>query len=68
MRASTQLAAADPTVDETARRRLADMLTFTEAVDQWYRQMLAVPPAKRTLLMKLGAKVFSFLPVGKGQP
>lgn len=68
LRASTRLAATDPSVGDTARRRLADMLTFTEAVDHWYRQMLAVPPAKRTLLMKLGAKVFSFLPGGKAKP
>lgn len=68
LRACTESAATDPGVSDTARKRLGEMLAFTEAVDQWYRQMLAVPQAKRSLLMKLGAKVFSFLPGGKAKP
>jgi hypothetical protein len=38
------------------------MLSFTEAADRWYMQMLSISPAKRDLLMKLGAKISAFLP------
>ncbi|MGY6246049.1 GbsR/MarR family transcriptional regulator [Bosea thiooxidans] len=56
----------DPEVSPVARQRLHAMLDFTAALDRWYGQMLSIPPGKRDMLLKLGAKIASFLPGGKG--
>jgi DNA-binding transcriptional regulator GbsR (MarR family) len=55
----------DHTVSKTARTRLKAMLTFTEQVDRFYGQMLAMPRSKRDLILKLGSKITSFLPGSK---
>jgi hypothetical protein len=34
-------------------------------MDRWYAQMLTVPKPKLAALMRLGARVISFLPLGK---
>jgi DNA-binding transcriptional regulator GbsR (MarR family) len=52
----------DPTVHEVARRRLQEMLKFVEMMDRWYAQMLTVPRPALAALIRLGAKVLSFLP------
>ncbi|WP_204951609.1 GbsR/MarR family transcriptional regulator [Methylopila capsulata] len=56
----------DPTVSPVARQRLQAMLDFTVALDRWYGQMLSLPRGKRDMLLKLGAKIASFLPKEKG--
>ena len=58
----------DPAVSPEARRRLKAMLDFTTALDRWYGQMLSLPRSKRDLLLRLGAKVASFLPGEKPKP
>jgi len=50
-------------------RRLADMHGFIHTVDDWYRQMLGVPPHQIMRLIKLGARVVGLLKYvgGKGK-
>jgi DNA-binding transcriptional regulator GbsR (MarR family) len=56
----------DPRVHPVARERLKAMLEFTGAVDVWYGQMLSLSKGKRDAILRLGAKIASFLPGGKG--
>jgi DNA-binding transcriptional regulator GbsR (MarR family) len=62
LRACVAAADSDMAVSRTRRQRLRAMLSFTEAADRWYMQMLSISPVKRDLLMKLGAKISAFLP------
>jgi DNA-binding transcriptional regulator GbsR (MarR family) len=55
----------DPAVTEVAGRRLNEMLAFVELMDGWYSQMLTVPKSRLAPLIRLGARVFSFLPEAK---
>src|ERR1044071_8606399 len=55
LRACVADAAADPEISPVASRRLKEMLAFTETVDGWFSQMLAVPRPKLIALMRLGA-------------
>ena len=45
--------------------RLKEMLAFVELMDGWYSQMLTVPKSSLAPLIRLGARVFSFLPAAK---
>jgi DNA-binding transcriptional regulator GbsR (MarR family) len=65
LRSCTADAARNPDVDETARARLKAMLDFVNMMDGFYAQMLTVERTKLATLVRLGAKVFSLLPVGK---
>lgn len=65
LRACVAQADSDPVVHDIARKRLHAMLDFTTAVDRWYEQMMAVPRAKRDLILRLGSKITSLLPSGK---
>ena len=55
----------DPGVGEVAQARLKAMLDFVNMMDGFYAQMLTVERTKLATLVRLGAKVFSLLPVGK---
>ncbi|HEV7259441.1 MAG TPA: MarR family transcriptional regulator [Bosea sp. (in: a-proteobacteria)] len=66
LRSCIEAADKDPKVSAVARQRLHDMLDFTAALDRWYGQMLSIPTGKRDMLIRLGAKIASFLPGGKG--
>jgi DNA-binding transcriptional regulator GbsR (MarR family) len=55
----------DPAVTEVAGRRLKEMLAFVELMDGWYSQMLTVPKSSLATLIRLGTRVFSFLPAAK---
>ena len=55
----------DPAVGEVAGRRLKEMLAFVELMDGWYSQMLTVPKSSLATLVRLGARVFSFLPAAR---
>jgi DNA-binding transcriptional regulator GbsR (MarR family) len=55
----------DPRISATVRKRLRAMHDFTSSVDRWYGQMLGLSKGKREMLIRLGAKVASFLPSGK---
>jgi DNA-binding transcriptional regulator GbsR (MarR family) len=54
-----------PEVSEVAGRRLKEMLAFVELMDGWYSQMLTVPKSSLAMLIRLGARVFGFLPAAK---
>ena len=58
-------AEADPKLHPVAAKRLKDMLGFVETLDRWYVQMLTVPRPKLALLIRLGARIASLLPMGK---
>jgi DNA-binding transcriptional regulator GbsR (MarR family) len=62
LRACVADAANDPGISSVASKRLNDMLAFTETVDGWFSQMLAVPRPKLVALMRLGAKIVGLLP------
>jgi len=55
----------DASVHPVAARRLKEMLEFTQTVDRWYAQMLAIPKPQLAALMRLGAKIIRFLPGAK---
>ena len=67
LRSCSQAAETDPDVSDQQRQKLQAMLEFTEAVDRWYGQMLAVPRDKREAILKLGSKVVAYLPFGRGR-
>jgi DNA-binding transcriptional regulator GbsR (MarR family) len=67
LRACASDAADDPTMSPVASKRLKEMLAFTELVDRWYMQMLNVPRPKLAALIRLGEKIISFLPTGRGK-
>jgi DNA-binding transcriptional regulator GbsR (MarR family) len=58
-------AESDPKVSAVVRKRLKAMHDFTSSVDRWYGQMLGLSKGKREMLVKLGSKIFAFLPGGK---
>jgi DNA-binding transcriptional regulator GbsR (MarR family) len=51
-----------PDVSPTARARLKALHEFVEMMDGFYGQMLAVPKSKLAMLIRLGTRIFSFLP------
>jgi DNA-binding transcriptional regulator GbsR (MarR family) len=65
LRACVSDAALDPKMSPVASKRLKEMLLFTETVDGWFTQMLTVPRPKLIALMRLGARIVSFLPGAK---
>ena len=66
LRACVEEARQDGAVGAVARKRLEDMLEFTEAANGWYEQMRAVPRSTLKTLIKMGTKILKFLPLGKG--
>ena len=59
------LAEADERVSPVQRERLRAMLAFTEGLERWYGQVLALPRPKREALLKLGGRIAALLPVGR---
>lgn len=57
----------DPRVSKTAMARLNEMQSFIATVDNWYDQMLGVPPSKIMALIKMGAKIVNLLNFGRGK-
>jgi len=52
----------DRDTPKEAKARIENMLGFLTNVTTWFDQMLALPKATVLTLMKLGAKVASFVP------
>jgi DNA-binding transcriptional regulator GbsR (MarR family) len=52
---------ADPAVGKVARARLHEMRAFLTTMDNWFGQMLTVPPGTLMRLIKLGARVVNLL-------
>lgn len=59
-----EAAEGDPTISKVARARLHEMQAFLTTLDNWFGQMLRVPPATLMRLIKLGTKVVSLLSLG----
>ena len=57
----------DPKISKTALARLQAMQAFTDTLNDWYEQMLTVPPTKIMALIKMGARVVTFLNLGRGR-
>lgn len=57
----------DSEISPVAQKRLNAMLEFTEQLDGWYDQMTGVPAPRLAALIRMGAKVLRFLPLGKIQ-
>ena len=55
----------DPKLHPVAGKRLKDMLVFVEGLDRWYAQMLTVPKPKLAMLVRLGTRIVSLLPLGR---
>lgn len=65
LRVCTEEAQRDPSISITARQRIEAMQDFVETIDDWYQQMMSVPPGRLMMLIRLGKKVLAFLPKGK---
>lgn len=63
LRSAVREAQSDRHVTPETRKRLADMLDFTNAADRWFQQMLGLPRGKLRMLMKLGSKIAQVIPV-----
>lgn len=60
-------AEADKRISKVASDRINAMHDFVTTMDSWYGEMIAIPPARLTALIKMGRKVLNFLPLGKGR-
>jgi DNA-binding transcriptional regulator GbsR (MarR family) len=58
---------ADPAIGKVARARLHEMQAFLTTMDNWFGQMLTVPPSTLMRLIKLGARVVNLLNLGRGK-
>ena len=65
LRACMADAEGDKRVSPIARERLAELQRFVETLNQWYDQMLGVPPSKIMTLIKMGSKVVNLLNFGR---
>jgi DNA-binding transcriptional regulator GbsR (MarR family) len=55
----------DPRISAVARNRLKEMQTFLATLDNWFSQMLTVPPSTLMALMKLGSRVVNLARLGR---
>lgn len=62
LRGCAAKADADDSLGDVTRARLKRLLEFTESIDDWYTQMLSIPVSKRARLLRMGAKIVSFIP------
>ncbi|HTJ02333.1 MAG TPA: MarR family transcriptional regulator [Methylovirgula sp.] len=60
-----QAADTDPSISKVARLRLHEMQTFLTTMDNWFSQMLTVPPNTLMRLIKMGSKVVNLLGLGR---
>ena len=56
----------DPRISAIARERIDAMHSFVLTMDDWYQQMIAIPPSRLMLLVAMGKRVLAFLPRAKG--
>lgn len=61
------LADGDPRITKTALARLHEMNSFVATLDDWFGQMLAVPPQTLMSLIKMGSRVVALLGLGRGK-
>jgi DNA-binding transcriptional regulator GbsR (MarR family) len=65
IRTAVHAADADPSVGMVARARLHEMQAFLATMDNWFAQMLTVPPSTLMRLIKLGSRVVNLLSLGR---
>jgi DNA-binding transcriptional regulator GbsR (MarR family) len=65
LRACLAQAEGDPQVSAVAKKRLAEMENFVGTLSRWYDQMLGVPAPTIMKLIRMGAKVASFVSFGR---
>jgi DNA-binding transcriptional regulator GbsR (MarR family) len=56
----------DRRISAVARERIDAMHSFVVTMDDWYQQMIAIPPSRLMLLVAMGKRVLAFLPRAKG--
>jgi DNA-binding transcriptional regulator GbsR (MarR family) len=56
---------ADPALPSLARARIEAMHEFVKTMDDWYQEMIHVPPSRLLMLIRMGRKVLNFLPKGR---
>ena len=56
----------DPRIGKVALARLHEMNAFVATLDDWFGQMLSIPPSTLMSLIKLGARVVGLLGMGRG--
>lgn len=54
----------DPRISRIAKSRIEAMHDFVTTMDDWHREMIAIPPNRLMLLVKMGRRVLNFLPKG----
>ncbi|WP_327751887.1 MarR family transcriptional regulator [Sphingobium sp. SJ10-10] len=57
----------DPRISPVVRKRLHSMHDFMNTVENWYQQMLNVPPAQIMTLIRMGSKVVGLLKFVSGK-
>lgn len=57
----------DPRVSRVAHARLHEMYGFLATLDNWFSQMLTVPPSTLMRLIRLGSRVVNLLGIGSGR-
>jgi DNA-binding transcriptional regulator GbsR (MarR family) len=66
LKTCTEEAQRDARIGKVARERIEAMHAFTQTLDDWYDQMIAIPPGRLAMLVAMGKRVLAFLPKGKG--
>jgi len=64
LRVCTEEARGDARISTTARERIEAMNGFVVELEGWYQQMIAIPPSRLAMLVKMGKRVLAFLPGG----
>ena len=67
LRTCAEEAARDSRISPLARERIDAMRGFVVTMDDWYQQMIAIPPSRLMMLVAMGKRVLAFLPKGKGE-
>ena len=57
----------DPRISKLALARLHEMNTFVATLDDWFGQMLTIPPSTLMSLIKLGGRVVGLLGFGRSR-
>lgn len=67
IRKAMDAADGDPRVGKLARARLHEMQSFLTVLDDWFGQMLAIPPSTLMRMIKLGSRVVNLLNLGRSK-
>lgn len=65
--AALNAAERDPGISKVALNRLREMQGFLKTMDNWFGQMLAIPPSTLMNLIRLGSRVVGLLNLGRAK-